>query len=114
MQVCLGGVWRRPLSEIIADTTPSSLIPSNYYLSQNYPNPFNLLTTIDYSLPEHCNVTLKIYDVLGKEVRILVDEDEDAREYSVDFNASGLSSGVYLYKLETGQFSQIKKMVLIK
>jgi photosystem II stability/assembly factor-like uncharacterized protein len=109
-----GGVWRRPLSEIITDTLPTNVIPSNYYLSQNYPNPFNLLTTIDYSLPERCNVTLKIYDVLGKEVRILVDKNEDAREYSVDFNAFGLSSGVYLYRIIAGKFADTKKFVLIK
>lgn len=90
------------------------VIPSVYTLSQNYPNPFNPTTTIDFSIPKSGLVTLKIYDVLGKEVGVVVNEVKIAGSYRVDINASNLTSGVYFYKLETGEFSQIKKMMLLK
>ncbi|MCE1164132.1 MAG: T9SS type A sorting domain-containing protein [Bacteroidetes bacterium] len=88
--------------------------PVTFKLGQNYPNPFNPVTKISYALPKQGFVTLKIYDVLGKEVATLVNESKNAGEYTVDFNASSLSSGVYFYKLESGSFSDIKKMTLIK
>jgi hypothetical protein len=89
-------------------------IPNTFKLSQNYPNPFNPTTKIEYALPKNGLVSLKIYDVLGREVRNLVNETKVAGYYSVDFNASDLSSGVYFYKLEANGFSDIKKMMLIK
>lgn len=93
---------------------PISEIPQVYSLSQNYPNPFNPTTKINFALPKQGLVTLKIYDVLGREVRTLVNEVKTAGQYSVDFNASEFSSGVYFYKLESNGFSDIKKMMLIK
>lgn len=90
------------------------IIPSEYTLSQNYPNPFNPTTTIDFSIPKSGFVTLKIYDLLGKEVGVVVNEVKNAGSYRVDINASNLTSGVYFYKLEAGDFSQIKKMMLLK
>jgi len=89
-------------------------VPQNYSLSQNYPNPFNPVTKINFALPKQGFVTLKIYDVLGREVRTLVNEVKSAGQFSVDFNASEFSSGVYFYKLETNGFSDIKRMMLIK
>ncbi|MBZ0202734.1 MAG: T9SS type A sorting domain-containing protein, partial [Ignavibacteria bacterium] len=83
-------------------------------LSQNYPNPFNPSTKIDFSLPNSSNVELKIFDVLGREVYTLLNEEFAAGNYSVDFNASELPSGMYFYKLTSGEFSEVKKMVLIK
>jgi len=85
-----------------------------YELSQNYPNPFNPTTKISYTIPEASNVTLKVYDALGKEVATLVNEFQGANKYKVDFNANQLSSGVYIYKLEAGNFSITKKMLLLK
>lgn len=90
------------------------IIPSDYSLSQNYPNPFNPTTTVEFSIPKSGLVTLKIYDVLGKEVGVVVNEVKNAGSYRVDINASNLTSGVYFYKLEAGDFSQIKKMMLLK
>ncbi len=89
-------------------------LPQVYSLSQNYPNPFNPTTKINFALPKQGFVTLKIYDVLGREVRTLVNEVKSAGSYTVDFNASEYSSGVYFYKLESNDFSDIKKMMLIK
>lgn len=92
----------------------SAELPSRYSLSQNYPNPFNPVTKINFALPVSGNVTLKIYDVLGREVAVLVNENVKAGIYSVDWNAAGIPSGVYFYKLESGEFSEVKKMMVIK
>jgi len=92
----------------------SSLIPSKYELSQNYPNPFNPTTKINFAIPKQGLVTMKIYDVLGREVRTLVNEVKQAGNYTVDFNAMEFASGVYFYKLTSGDFSDIKRMILVK
>jgi len=89
-------------------------IPDQYSLSQNYPNPFNPVTKINFAIPKQGFVTLKIYDVLGREVRTLVNEVKSAGQFLVDFNASEFSSGVYFYRLESEGFSDIKRMMLIK
>jgi hypothetical protein len=89
-------------------------IPEKYDLKQNYPNPFNPVTKISFDLPKQGFVSLRIYDVLGREVRTLVNEVKAPGIYNIDFDASTLSSGVYFYKLETNGFSDIKKMMLIK
>ena len=89
-------------------------IPSKFMLSQNYPNPFNPVTRINYELPLMNFVSLKIYDIQGKEVMTLVNEVKDAGYYSVTFDAKNLSSGMYFYKLSSADFTQTKKMVLIK
>jgi len=95
--------------------------PSTYNLSQNYPNPFNPETTIEYSIPVKTRrgeslqkVTLKVFDVLGREVATLVDEFMQAGTYKTNFNASGLTSGVYFYQLSTGSFNETKKLILMK
>jgi len=89
-------------------------IPKSYSLAQNYPNPFNPVTKINFALPKQGLVTLRVYDVLGREVSTLVNEVKQAGSYSVDFDASMLSSGVYFYRIESGSFTDIKRMVLIK
>jgi endonuclease I len=85
-----------------------------YNLSQNYPNPFNPSTVIKYNLAESNHVTLKIYDVMGNQISTLVDEDKPAGVHSVEFNAEHLSSGVYFYQLRSGEFTDMKKLSLIK
>jgi hypothetical protein len=90
------------------------LIPKEYNLEQNYPNPFNPSTTISYSIPAYSLVTLKVYDVLGKEVATLINEKKSAGIYKANFNAEGLTSGIYFYKLHGGSFVKTLKMVLLK
>jgi len=89
-------------------------IPNHYRLSQNYPNPFNPTTTIKFGMPRGEKVKLVIYDMLGREVKVLVDEFKNSGTYEVSFDASSLSSGVYFYKLETPNFAATKKMLLVK
>jgi hypothetical protein len=89
-------------------------IVHSFRLEQNYPNPFNPGTIISYSLPSAINVKLCVYNTLGQTVKLIVDGFKNAGNYSVNFNASDLPSGIYFYKLEAGQFSQVKKMILIK
>ncbi len=89
-------------------------LPEVYSLSQNYPNPFNPTTVINYSIPEVTNVKLKIYDMLGREIRTLVNQEQSAGVYNVEFNASSLSSGVYFFRIEAGNFVASKKLLLLK
>ena len=93
----------------------STEVPDVYSLSQNYPNPFNPSTTIIFSIPKSSVVSLKIYDVLGKEVATLVDEFKNSGTYSANFNAaSSLTSGIYFYKISAGEFTSTKKLMLLK
>jgi len=87
---------------------------NNYSLSQNYPNPFNPTTSIEYQVPGNENVTLKVYDILGNEVATLVNEQKPTGAYQVQFNSADLSSGVYFHKLETGNSTSVKKLLLLK
>lgn len=89
-------------------------IPSKFSLKQNYPNPFNPITTIEFDIPVKTFVKLKVFDILGREVQVLVDKEMEANNYRVEWNASTLSSGVYMYVLEAGQFHQTRTMVLVK
>ncbi len=89
-------------------------IPNYYSLAQNYPNPFNPTTSIKFSVPTPEMVTLKVYDVLGKEVAVLVNEMKQPGFHTVDFDASRLASGIYFYRIDAGQFSSVKRMVLVK
>jgi hypothetical protein len=107
-------VWRRSLSEILETKKISLNIPSVFSLSNNYPNPFNPVTRIDFDIPKNGFVSLKVFDVLGREVQTLINENKEAGRYSVDFNGSDLTSGVYFYRLESEGFSDVKRMVLIK
>ncbi|MEO8399230.1 MAG: T9SS type A sorting domain-containing protein [Ignavibacteriaceae bacterium] len=91
-----------------------NLKPSTYSLSQNYPNPFNPSTKIQFGIPESGLVTLKVYDLLGQEVATLVNEQKNAGSYEVDFDATNLNTGVYFYKITSGNYSVSKKMILLK
>jgi hypothetical protein len=88
--------------------------PAVFYLSQNYPNPFNPSTKIDYSVPQASKVSLKVYDMLGREVASLVDEYKEIGTYTVTFDASNLAGGIYLYVISAGDFMQSKKMTYLK
>jgi hypothetical protein len=91
-------------------------MPQKYSLSQNYPNPFNPVTKIKYSIPQNnINVKLTVFDLLGREVEVLVNEIQKAGEYEITFDGSSLSSGMYFYKIQAGsEFTDVKKMILIK
>jgi hypothetical protein len=89
-------------------------LPKAFSLAQNYPNPFNPVTKINFAIPKQGFVTLKVYDVLGREVNTLVNEVKQVGSYSVDFDGSSLASGVYFYRLESGSFTDIKRMILVK
>uniref|UniRef100_A0A7V2ZIP6 T9SS type A sorting domain-containing protein n=1 Tax=Ignavibacterium album TaxID=591197 RepID=A0A7V2ZIP6_9BACT len=89
-------------------------IPTSFSLSQNFPNPFNPTTTIQYSLPQAEDVTLKVYNLLGEEVKTLVNDYQQAGKHSVQINVNNLPSGVYFYRIQAGNFVQTKKMILIK
>ncbi|MDZ4712787.1 MAG: T9SS type A sorting domain-containing protein [bacterium] len=89
-------------------------VPSEFSLGQNYPNPFNPSTTINFSITRSSMVTLKVYDALGKEVASLLNEFKNAGNYAVDFNASGLNSGIYFYTISAGEFTATKKLMLLK
>lgn len=89
-------------------------IPGNYELSQNYPNPFNPSTRISYSIPKETFVEIKIYNMLGNEVALLVNEEQKAGTYSITFNASNLPSGVYFYRLQADNFTITKKLTVLK
>ncbi len=88
--------------------------PNDYILDQNYPNPFNPVTSIKYSIPEGSHVRLTVYDLLGNQVQTLVDEFKPAGTYSVKFNGAELTSGIYIYRLQAGEFVSTKRMALIK
>ncbi|MCH8325347.1 MAG: T9SS type A sorting domain-containing protein [Bacteroidetes bacterium] len=110
-----GGVFTSTLSDIITDVKEiSNSIPNNFVLSQNYPNPFNPSTNINFSVPLSSFVSVKVYDVLGKEVASLVNEELKAGSYKFNFNAKGLTSGVYFYRVTAGNFTQTKKMILLR
>lgn len=122
-------LWRRALSsaevyalwayDIACGTVTgvgnyTNQLPSRYILHQNYPNPFNPVTKISYAIPQAGFVSLKVYDLLGREVVTLVNEHKIAGEYVVDFNASTLASGIYFYRLDVNGFSDTKKMMVVK
>jgi Secretion system C-terminal sorting domain len=112
-QTGTGGVVTN-ICTTVGETNNGSGIPNDYYLYQNYPNPFNPSTTIKFSLPKSSFVRLTVYDVTGKAVQTLVNEMLEAANYEKTFDASGLSSGIYFYKIEAEGFSEVKKMVLVE
>jgi hypothetical protein len=105
----------RWLSEnVLVNVDDAYTVPLQFALEQNYPNPFNPVTKISFSIPEKSMTTLKIYDILGNEVAVLLSEEKPAGQYEVEFDASKLSSGVYLYKLQSNSLVQTRKMILLK
>ena len=101
-------------TDIVILSNEDDIIVNNFNLEQNYPNPFNPSTTINYSLAERSAVTLKVYDVLGNEVANLVNTTQEAGKHNVTFDAANLASGLYIYTLNTGNFTSSKKMMLLK
>jgi hypothetical protein len=115
------GVWKRPLSELLSIKNISGEIPEVFSLYQNYPNPFNPATVIRFQLAAGSYTKLLLFDMLGREIQSLVNEQLQAGTYEVDFNASHLPSGVYYYMLSArqsgssaGDYTETKKMVLVK
>ena len=106
--------WRDTISQVVTGVDDIMQAPLSYNLSQNYPNPFNPSTTISYSIPAKSQVTLRVYDILGSEIKMLVNEEKTAGTYKINFNASNLSSGIYFYKLQTDNYVKCKKMILLK
>jgi hypothetical protein len=89
-------------------------IPQEFLLHQNYPNPFNPTATIKYGLPKSSDVRLSVFDMLGREVSVLVNERRDAGVHEVKFDGSSLASGVYFYRLQAGDFTQTKRLLLLR
>jgi hypothetical protein len=105
------------VNEMIVTVTPSAnavIVPDDYALRQNYPNPFNPTTQISYDLREAGFVTLTVFDILGREVATLVNAQQSAASYTVEFDASNLSSGIYFYQLNVNDYTNLKKMVILK
>ena len=114
MMLASGGLWRRPLAEIITSVENETTQPINLLLSQNYPNPFNPSTKIKYSVPQSSQVQIKVFDVLGNEVETLVNVEKPIGTYELTWYATNLPSGVYFYQLKAGSFVETKKMILLK
>ena len=106
--------WKDSTDLIIAGISDNIIRTLTFNLEQNYPNPFNPITKIKYSIPNSSFVTLKVFDILGRELETLINEEKTAGIYEIDFDASQLSSGVYFYQIKAGEFIQTKKMILIK
>ena len=117
-----GNVYRRSLTEVVTKVEHIADLPDKFSLSQNYPNPFNPSTKISYSIPQESFVTLKVYDIIGKEIVSIVNEEKPAGNYEVEFsvkgftsgNSSDLSSGVYFYRIQASSFTATKKFILMK
>ena len=114
-----GTEWNILLIKLAPDTgivtvNYNSVTLENFLLSQNYPNPFNPSTTIRFTISELRFTTLKVYDLLGREIATLVNEEKPAGSYEVEFNGDGLPSGFYFYQLRAGNYIETKKMVLLK
>lgn len=107
-------ITSRPVSEVVAGTDTSSRVPRTFHLYQNYPNPFDATTVLRYDVPYAAHVTLKVFDMLGREVGIVVHEWQTPGTHTYNFDASQLASGVYFYRLQAGTTSFVKKMVLAK
>ena len=103
-------------TDIISDIAlnQNDKVPCDFELKQNYPNPFNPSTVITFSIPKESYVTLRIFNILGQTVKTLVNQNERVGIYTINFNAHGLSSGVYFYSIKAGDYYQVKKMLLLK
>jgi hypothetical protein len=92
----------------------STNVPGGFRLEQNYPNPFNPVTNIEFSIPKSGHIKLSVFDINGKQVSVLADQNLSVGTYNADFDAAHLSSGLYFYTLETNSFIQTKRMILVK
>ena len=108
----LFGFWNS--YSLTVGISESDLLPDKFELFQNYPNPFNPTTKIKFSIPETSNVLLEVYNILGKRVAILVNSKKEPGFYTFEFNAINYASGFYIYRLNTKNYSEVKKMILLK
>lgn len=108
------GFWYQNIDMVTSIHTADDVIPEEFRLDQNYPNPFNPSTTIQFGLPVNSRVSLTLYDILGRKVTTLIDEELQAGNHDVILNASGLPSGLYFYRLRTNSFVKTKKLTLLK
>jgi hypothetical protein len=110
-----GGVWRRPLAEMVTSVNEiPNVPPAQFSLDQNYPNPFNPSTTISFSLPSKSYITLKVFDVMGRDVATVASEEMSAGTYSRQWNASGMPSGGYFYRMQAGAYTETRHLLLLK
>jgi len=107
-------LWRRPFTDAVNVRIISSEVPGEYSLNQNYPNPWNPSTTIKYSVVNNVHVDLIVYDVTGREVARLVNENQSPGTYEITWAPAELTSGIYFYRLQAGSYSDTKRMILIK
>ena len=111
----LAGFWYTPLEQATSiEQMEDEGLPRGFRLDQNYPNPFNPMTTLEFALPQRAHVTLKVFDLLGREVSTLVDKELGPGEYTIVFDAEDLPSGVYFYRIEAEEFVRTKKLILLK
>ena len=110
----VAGIMALASRGVVTEVRMPDVATVRFRLSQNYPNPFNPSTTIKYELPKSSEVRLSVFDMLGREVSVLVNERRDAGVHEVKFGATGLSSGVYFYRLHAGDFVQSKRMLVLK
>ena len=108
------GFWHLYYQDVVVNVEDEDLLPLTYKLEQNYPNPFNPSTIIRFAVPERTRVLIKVYDILGGEITTLVTEEFDAGWYEKTFDASTLSTGVYIYRIQAGSYVNTKKMLMIK
>jgi len=106
--------YRRGINDFIGIKQISQLVPGHFTLSQNYPNPFNPSTKIRFDIPKQGLTKITVFDILGREVTTLANEVLNAGKYEVDFNASAYSSGLYFYRITSGDYTEVKKMILVK
>jgi hypothetical protein len=111
-----GITWTKNPNPVITDIGNDIIadIPNKFVLSQNYPNPFNPSTKIKFTLPKADKVKIELYNNLGQNVKDLLNKHMKAGQHEVEFNAQNLSSGVYFYKIEAGEFQDVKKMILLR
>jgi hypothetical protein len=110
------GIWRRPLSEVVITGVAAATggFPGTFRLEQNYPNPFNPSTTIRYSIPRRSHVTLSVFDILGRQVATLVSAQQESGYHEARFDASGLASGVYFYRLTAEGYTGTRKLLVLR
>lgn len=109
------GFWYQATDLITSvEQIENDLLPTEFRLEQNYPNPFNPSTTIQFALPKTSNITIKIYDILGREVATLIDEEYQPGQYKIIFEAGQLASGLYVYRIQAGDFRETKKLMLLR
>jgi hypothetical protein len=108
------GTFSRPLSEMVSSVDMPGQQSTNFGLYQNYPNPFNPSTTIRYALPSRSHMTLAVFNILGQQVAVLQNGEQDAGYHDVQFDARSLPSGVYFYRLNAGSFTETRRLLLVR